>query len=373
MTEPEIQELLHRCEREAPSVADLGALEALLAHQEAADGWAEVRASLRAEAAVEQIDVARAVVAEVVAGVVPSAEGGVPEALRALEAGLAEEGARVDVAEAVDAAAGLEPWLPADVLQAFGEGLRAEADGLDLVEAILTAVQEAGEPDLVLSALADGELTGPAREAAAARLAADPEARRFVNAAAAVGQLLRQGLAHEVAAEDLSPIWEGIAAALGLVEARQAEEATFARALAAGLDAEAGSIDIADLVMDRLVPARVAPAVPEQAPPAPIQGPAPARLVWYRRLPVLALLGAAAALLVVLQIVGPDGQRTLPTGVPDAVAPALELAAVNDTEIEDLEVAETAMVQVFQFDDGAPVVIFIDEGPGGESPEGVTL
>ncbi|MFH1465358.1 MAG: hypothetical protein ABIO70_13305 [Pseudomonadota bacterium] len=371
MTDHEIQELLRRCEREAPSQADLSALEVLLAGQEAAGGWAEIRASLRSGLEAEHVEV----VAEVISAAVPGAEGVVPRALRALAEGLAHESRRGEVAAAVIAAAGLEPWLPTVALAAFAEGLGAEAEGLDLADAVLVAIQEAEAPELALSALADGELSGAAREAATALLAADPEALRFLNEAARLGQVLRQGLAREVGAEDLSPIWEGVAATLGLAEETSLVEATLAQALVAGIEAEAGPIDIADLVMGRIAPAPPAEAsAPEAAPerqPAPVAR--PIRPPWYRRLPVLALIGAAAALLLVLQVVGPDGQPIMPADQPDALSPVLELAAVNDTEIEDLEVAESAMVQVFQLDDGAPMVIFIDEGFGGESPEGVTL
>jgi len=50
--------------------------------------------------------------------------------------------------------------------------------------------------------------------------------------------------------------------------------------------------------------------------------------------------------------------------------PSFELAAENTTEIEDLTVSDQAMVQVFQLEEGAPMIIYIDETADSN---GVTL
>ncbi len=52
---------------------------------------------------------------------------------------------------------------------------------------------------------------------------------------------------------------------------------------------------------------------------------------------------------------------------------AFEIGAVNSTQIEDLEVASDAMVQVFQLDEGAPMIIFIEENLDQGESQGVTL
>jgi len=91
------------------------------------------------------------------------------------------------------------------------------------------------------------------------------------------------------------------------------------------------------------------------------------RPIWWR-LPAVGLAAAAALLLFVT---GAPTQR-------DNSALAFELSDVNHVEIEDISTDSTAMVQVLQFDEDAPAIIFIDviddpdEGLGPDD-EGTTL
>ena len=321
MTEREAQELLDRCEREEAVEADLAALAALLDAQER-EPWID---ALRQGLARELVD--EALAGEVLDVVAPERERGLESALAALRGGLREERP--------------EPGL---------------------ADAVLAQVEPEETLGRQLSAFADGELDGAARETLAAVLAADPAARRALNAWARIGQELRCGLAAEAAAIELSPVWEAVSAELGI-----ASRSDWTADLAEALRAEAGEVDLADRVMAELLPA-VAPLRP-----VAVAQPVRPAARWWLRLPALTLLASAAALLLLLHGAPlPDGG-----GVQDPVLalaePVLEIGATNVIEIEDLQVAEDAMVQVFQLDDGAPMVIFIDEGPGGAAPQGVTL
>jgi hypothetical protein len=81
---------------------------------------------------------------------------------------------------------------------------------------------------------------------------------------------------------------------------------------------------------------------------------------------VAGLAAAAAALVIAL---GPWGGET-------AAPYDYELAAVNTVEIEDISVGDDAIVQVLQFEDDAPTIIFIDvlaEPLSDDGDEGATL
>lgn len=78
-------------------------------------------------------------------------------------------------------------------------------------------------------------------------------------------------------------------------------------------------------------------------------------------------VGAAALAAAVLFFVSPDADHTEPV--------SFELAAVNEVEIEDLTVGDEAMVQVLQFEEDAPTIIFVDFPDEAAAPgdEGATL
>jgi len=389
---------------------------ARVVHPQAA--WSAIASALRLglPPAAGRADVARAVVHHVA----PHAEAGLPRAVEALERGLAREARHGDVAQLVMARVlpGAEPELCAAraalrvglrleaaqadladkiVAQALPErdqqleqaaaalawGLAAEAQDIDLSPAVMQLVLAEHSAWVQLSALADGELPVEQRRALAARLAQDASGRRLVNDLLEQGRTLRQALAHETAGVDLSAVWPAVAQQIGV-----AEQASWA-SLAQGLREEAGAIDVADAVMAAILPTPAAephepsssPAAPErqlELAPAAAAPPAAARLPWFRRLPALALLGAAAALLLLLNLPGPESvdpsQPELALGeVQPAAELAFEIGAVNSTQIEDLEVASDAMVQVFQLDEGAPMIIFIEENLDQGESQGVTL
>ena len=110
-------------------------------------------------------------------------------------------------------------------------------------------------------------------------------------------------------------------------------------------------------------PALVAPVQAQVAPGRPqlqvIQGgkaapvaPAPVHRSSYAW-PLGALLAVAAALILFIGL--PAG----PVAVPVAAGP-YEFAAINQVEIEDLEAGPNAMVQVFQAEENAPTIIFLE-------------
>ncbi len=249
----------------------------------------------------------------------------------------------------------------------------AELHGeVELVQPVMQAVLASEARGLELCALADGELSSEQRRVLAARLSDDPASRREITAFVELGRQLRHALAHETAEADLAGIWPAVEVRLGL-----AEQGAWA-SLAEGIREEAGEIDIADLVMDSILePARA----PEPVEPADPVEPEPVRqpqaIPWFRRFPLLGFAASAAALLFVLNTMTPPQpgiQAPVGPGEPVAeVAGFFRIEADNRAEIEELEVAQDAMVQVFQLEDGAPMVIFIEEGLEPDSPEGVTL
>lgn len=433
----EVQDLLERCEAGRATDEDRAALARLLEDQEAEGGcWQALAGAIEREAGAvdlaptvasatvdatadaaawapvgdclrEAVTGGRAVdlAATIMARLVPPSP--LDEAVGILARGIQEEAARVDLAPAVMEA--LAPQAATDLwtsLAVLSEGLRAESADVDLVPAVQSALDgavqeaavvlpdleaafaglaegllaEAGPADLAdavlsrieaeaswgqaLSALADGELAPEERRRVAARLMDDREARALVMAHVALGREVRQAVACELAEARPPELWPAVARELDL------EVGEGLAALAEGLAAEAP--DLADAVMGRLFPAPApAPArtVPERGPArAPV-----AAAARPRRSPVVAVLLSAAAALLLVNVIGPPAEGPGPVGTPAAPQAAIELAEVNQTEIEDLSVAADAVVQVFQLEDGAPMFIMINESPQAREPEGVTL
>ncbi len=412
----ELLELLHRCEQDAAPPADLAALEVLLQEQEQGQAWGSIRAGLQRGLQVEGdlVDVAPTVLRQV-----DLAQAGASQAMDALRGGLAVEAEQADLTDAVmhfvapaprvelerhiDAlAAGLRRearlHLPADLagavldqlqperdrtlehaLQLMAQELVAQAAEVSLAEPVMQAVSQVAAEQLELCAMVDGELSAEQRRAVGARLGADLAGRAAITGMAELGRQLRQALAHEVAGHDLGPIWPAVQAQLGMQD-----QASWAQAMAAGIQDEAGSIDIADLVMDSIVPAAALPAATEDVPevtaaPEPELAPEPrarpAAVPWFRRLPLVSFAVSAVALLFVLNSMNPKGvgPSVEPAPSPETALAIFQISDVNTIEIQQLEVAENAMVQVFQLEEGAPMVILIDEGLEPDTVEGVTL
>ena len=410
----ELQDLLRRCEGDSASPADLVALEALLSDQEQDAGWGSICAGLAGglEREASCVELASGVLRQV--SLPPAVPVGTFDALRS---GLQAEAQHADLADAVmhfvdpvpDAllgrhvaalAHGLQheaQRVPAGLgtavldrvaperdltletaLQVLAEQLALQGAGVELQDPVMQAVLGIHTQQLELCAMADGELAGDAKRAVAAHLADDLAGRQAITAMAELGRQLRRALAYETADADLRDIWVGVRAQLGIQE-----QAAWAADVAAGIQAEAGEIDIADLVMDSIMPpARASQPVEDQPTEArpvrsPVASPAdqPARPVaaWFRRLPILGFAGAAAALLFVLNTMGPQPTDPGTDPGPELAEVIFEISDVNTIEIEQLEVAENAMVQVFQLEEGAPMVILIDEGLEYDEPQGVTL
>ncbi|MCB9777960.1 MAG: hypothetical protein H6742_05305 [Alphaproteobacteria bacterium] len=147
------------------------------------------------------------------------------------------------------------------------------------------------------------------------------------------GDLLRESLAAPQV-----DVADDVMAALGLADAPSSTaEDTFAGA------AEAD---------DDVVVPLARPVLPAATATPPLRR----RARWG--LPVAGLAAAAVALIMV--------------GVPDLGGndtSDFELAAINDVQIEDLSTGDDVMVQVYQSDEHAPTIIFIDElEPEGGMP-----
>jgi hypothetical protein len=406
----ELQDLLRRCEGDSASQEDLASLEALLAEQDEDGFWEGFRAGLRGglEREASGVELAGGVLRQVAASpALPDgtfdtlrsglrAEAGEPDLIdavmhfvdptpdallerhvAALAHGLRREAERVPARLATDVLDSVAPQRDAsleDALQLLALELAAEGAELRLEDPIMQAVLGAHAHQLDLCAMADGELAGEAKRAVAARLADDAQGRRAITAMAELGRQLRHALAHEIAGHDLGDIWQGVRAQLGI-----GEQVSWAADVAASIQAEAGEIDIADLVMDSILPpARQAVAeAPGPRPAQPVTTPAtqPARPVssWFRGLPLLGFAASAAALLFVLNTMGPQPTDPGTDPGPELAEVVFEISDVNTIEIEQLEVAENAMVQVFQLEEGAPMVILIDEGLEPDESQGVTL
>ena len=106
-----------------------------------------------------------------------------------------------------------------------------------------------------------------------------------------------------------------------------------------------------------------------QARSRPTEGEGTLHTLPRRRTPVWPVVacGALAVAAALLFYVSPSDS--------DAEPVSFELAAVNEVEIEDLTVGDDAMVQVLQFEEDAPTIIFVDvpEEAPATGNEGTTL
>ena len=328
MTPTQFEDLLARCERGTATEADL----------------AELRAALDTQ------------------------EDDFREALTAFRGGLREEVGSVDLASPVMEQLLADEVAVDDALGALADGLRQEAMGFDIADAVLATVED---PEAELSALADGEVSVAARRRLAVRLGEDVAARLLVSDFVETGSVLRAALRGEVADSGFEGVWQGVAEAIGLEDSEAVPGwEPVAELLREALADEAGTADVADRVMDSL---GLTPAV-ETAPQVEIVA-APAQELARPRsfLPAALAMGLAAALVLIWTggPVAPPVVESVPaevasndfadTGLEASEGDAYAFAEVNEAEIEDLVVAEDAMVHVFSLGDGSPTVIFLDE------------
>lgn len=227
------------------------------------------------------------------------------------------------------------------------EALSIEAGAVDVADLVMAALPP---EEAWLSAFADGQLDGERRERIAARVRTDAAARDTVAAFAQVSVGLSEAMA---SARGPTPqVWPAVARALGLdPEQVPGWDETLLRE---AVLAEAGRVDVIPGVLASVRPAAAAR-------PAAVELPLWRRLVQSFSLPALGLATAAALLL------------SFPAYSPDAQGPvSFRVAPVNHVEIEDISTdQQDAMVQVLQFDEDAPTIIFIEEIPAGD--EGATL
>ena len=282
----------------------------------------------------------------------------------------------VDVVAAVLMAIGAQDdWSP--VASALRESVTFEAnfDVSDLVMAAITPPPEP-EPDMLLSALVDGELSMELRRGVTERLRVDRDALDTLNTFAEQGRVVREVMTERVADVDLSAVWPAVAAQIGLADPNHVPgwEHTSALVKEAVLAQSALSaqeeVALTAAILNSLP--RPKPVVVVIPPPEPVP-------LWKMLLTNPTLIAAvfAAVMMTVIQL---QSQRTSildpPAAKPELVAqitePFADLTIQGDNEVEvtSLEYASDVVVQVIQLEDGAPVLLMFDEGEGDE---GATL
>lgn len=282
----------------------------------------------------------------------------------------------VDVVAAVLMAIGAEDdWSP--ISSALRESVTFEApfDVSDLVMAAITPPPEP-EPDMLLSALVDGELSMELRRGVTERLRVDRDALDTLNTFAEQGRVVREVMTERVADVDLSAVWPAVAAQIGLTDPNHVpgweqtsalvKEAVLAQS-ALGAQEE---VALTAAILNSLP--RPKPVVVVVPPPEPVP-------LWKMLITNPTLIAAAFAA-VMMSVIQFQSQRTSiltqPDAKPELVAqitePFADLTIQGDNEVEvtSLEYASDVVVQVIQLEDGAPVLLMFDEGEGDE---GATL
>lgn len=242
----------------------------------------------------------------------------------------------------------------------------------DLSGAVLQAIM-APDPDAALSALVDGEVSVEQRLALAKRLMDDREAHQVLAEYAEIGRMLREST-QRVAGPSFDGVWEGVAKAISLDDpdyvpgweplAVAVRESVLAEATLSPQE----SARLTGAILNALPRAEEAPA--------PVVAP---RVPWWRALlqgPVFGAAALAAAAVLLLNLPALREEPTSPAApevAPQIAASAdgeLKIGTFNQIEVESLEVAPDVMVQVVQLEDGAPVLLMIDED---SMVEGATL
>lgn len=242
----------------------------------------------------------------------------------------------------------LATLLEDDAAAPLGELLREEAGVIDVIDAVMSAIEPEYE---LLSAYADGQLDGERREAVSARLSRDPAARAQIAAFAQISSALSEGIQAERG--PTPAVWPAVAARLGIDP--EAVPGWDGALLREAVRAEAGVVNVVPEVQAALRPtARVAAAEPSFGDRV---------RAWLSTWSLPALgFAAAAALLLSFPNAAPQGSS----------ATSFRVAPINHVQIEDISTDQAdAMVQVLQFDEDSPTIIFIEEGSSGD--QGATL
>jgi len=203
----------------------------------------------------------------------------------------------------------------------------------DLVKGVLSALNICEKMDvgLDLRAGVDEADCPDLSDAVLSSLGFDEDIGRL-----SLGEFLRED-------DDPVNLWDGISGEL--------QDQVMGDEVKAAVIEAAGSIDVSDAVMSRVTRNSRSRMTP-----------------LSRRTLMGGMLAAAAALLLV---VSPNTDSSF-----DDMELALgEFSDVNEIEIEDLESSPDTMVQIFQLEQGAPTIIFIDELVQNEfdDAEGVPL
>jgi anti-sigma factor RsiW len=307
-----------------------------------ATGFRDLRCGLAR--AAEGVDVSR----EVIARIEP--ESGFDAAVTALSTGLDTDARRLDLADTVlERVVGS---LVAEPSSAVAAAVAAEAGAApSLADAVMDRLED--PVAIRIMAFLDGALAPEQRSAVTAHLAADPDALRAAGALAALGRDLRSAVKAETGTA--AGVWPAVARELGFD--RELAWGDAMEGLGASLRQEAP--DLAGAVMEALAPA-----------PAPAVKSMP-RARRSQSVPVFAVLAAAAAatLLVVnvvrSTLVGEDREAAQEIASSLSAEPPIVLADSNETRIDALQVDSEAIVQVFQFEAGGPMIIYVDEGSSG--------
>jgi len=287
------------------------------------------------------------------------------------------------VAESLDSPA---PDIASDVLAQLGlvdalDGLVAESLDAgrppELADAVLSALELEGGVELdalvshvlsddVTPELADGVITAVGGDSSLQALVGEvlgaddsPDLADAVLDALGINDGIGSLVSESLDAGEAPDLWADIAAQLdGTTDAGD----LLREALAADVD----DIDIADSVMaelglhDALSTPSTEPQVAEVVP-----------LFGGRSVLVGSILAVAAALLLYIVPGAPVEAPFEASGEGFAY----NIQDNNSVEIEELESSPDAMVQIFQTEEGAPTIIFIDEmdAVGVENSEGVEL
>ncbi|MCB9765305.1 MAG: hypothetical protein H6739_36360 [Alphaproteobacteria bacterium] len=287
---------------------------------------------------------------------------------------LENAGPPVDVVADVMAALTLDDGWDA-TSAALREALTAEP-ALPVVDAVMAAVlpEPEPDPDALLSALHDGELSREQRLALVQRLSADRGAHRTMNRYAELGRMVREAINTEARPAEFESLWPVIAHDLGMEDPEHvpgwdpiARELRAAVAATAAMSAEE-DVALTAAIMNSLPRPEPRPIDEPDAEPEPVP-------LWRLLLgnPTL-IVAAVAALLIGVYSADPNrlgGVEQTPTEVetpvatvtdPPAPDPELEILENNGAAVESLEYADEVIVQVVQLEDGAPIFLMIDEG-----------
>lgn len=283
----------------------------------------------------------------------------------------------LDVVGQVMAALALDDgWdFAASVLR---EAVGADAAAPDLADSIMAALEPEPEPspDELLSALHDGELSPDQRLVIARRLATDRPALNTLTAYADLGRLVRTAVLDAPPGTPPVDAWPQVALAIGLDDPNHipgweplGEAVRVAVRESATLAAEE-QVALTAAIMNSL-------PRPEPEPVEESEAPEERQTFWQLIFGSPAVMAGVMALAMVAVVLNQDHTAaptpdpgTPPVAQVEAPSPELEILAVNGAAVESLEYADDVFVQVLQLEDGAPILLMLDEG---EQDEGATL